>query len=156
LIAIDFEASGLGPGSFPIEVALAPVDGELPWSALIRPTEMWCQGEWDEIAEEVHGISLEQIVRQGLDVTEVIERLASASHDAVLVSDGAIMDTYWLSRLWDEVFPRPLMPEIVALSSVVSDTALLDGFDHLSRKHRALSDAVLLRDFLASSSKPCR
>ena len=43
LVFIDFEASGLGPGTWPIEVGLAWIEngGVRTWSSLIRPEADW-------------------------------------------------------------------------------------------------------------------
>src|SRR3546814_1795139 len=61
LASIDFEASGLGEGTYPIEVGLAVWHGpDTPirtWSTLIAPTPDWvARGVWKSEAESVHKI----------------------------------------------------------------------------------------------------
>ena len=55
---IDLEASGFGRGSYPIEVGFALENREI-YSFLIKPEADWTH--WSEEAEEIHGISREQL-----------------------------------------------------------------------------------------------
>ncbi|MCW3783012.1 3'-5' exonuclease [Defluviimonas salinarum] len=58
---IDFEASGLSAGSWPIEVGLSRFGdgtGITTWSSLVRPEPDWSLDDWSKAAEGVHGLSL--------------------------------------------------------------------------------------------------
>ena len=55
-IIIDFEASGFGKGSYPIEVGFSGRHGE-GWCSLIRPENDW--EHWDIDAAKVHHIPRE-------------------------------------------------------------------------------------------------
>jgi hypothetical protein len=61
ICTIDFEASSLEVGNFPIEVGLAiwraPEEPIYRWSALLQPTDQWRQnGHWSKASQAVHGI----------------------------------------------------------------------------------------------------
>lgn len=53
-IFLDIEASGLGSGSFPVEIAWVS-EGGAEESHLIRPAPGWTQ--WSRRAEALHGIT---------------------------------------------------------------------------------------------------
>jgi hypothetical protein len=108
IIVIDFEASSLPqPGSFPIEVAVGFVDASvLSWR--IKPTDAWlATGVWDPGAERRHGISKDDLIREGVDVTIVVERLADMINDRPLLSDCPDVDGFWWRVLF-EAAGRPV------------------------------------------------
>lgn len=101
---IDFEASSLLPGSFPIEVAWVDQHG-VGESHLIRPAADWMSedgAEWDAVSEDVHGISLETLLRDGEDAGVVARRLVQAIGAAPAYSDATGYDGAWLETLLDE------------------------------------------------------
>src|SRR5450631_2081424 len=66
ICTIDFEASSLEVGTFPIEVGLAmwraPDDPIYCWSALLKPTDEWRQnGHWSKASQAVHGIKQDDL-----------------------------------------------------------------------------------------------
>lgn len=96
---IDFEASCLPEdnSSYPIEVALAKVDGpSRTW--LIRPAPDWRYWDWCEDAEMLHGIGRERLRRDGLPVEQVLAEL-TAEADGYVVYADADLDAYWLETL---------------------------------------------------------
>ena len=74
---IDFEASGLGPFSWPIEVGWSFDDGVTD-SVLISPAPDWPMTAWDPKAERLHGITPRMLADLGLDPAETCERLDAA------------------------------------------------------------------------------
>ena len=75
---LDFEASSLMKGSFPIEIAWVDQDGRGE-SHLIRPTDEWMtlndgQPEWSAESERVHGIPLATLIAEGVDAAWVARR----------------------------------------------------------------------------------
>ncbi len=60
---LDFEASGLGPDSYPIEVAWGFFGIETTFSYLIRPAEHWT--DWDPVAEDLHELSRATLFEAG-------------------------------------------------------------------------------------------
>jgi hypothetical protein len=96
---IDFEASCLPEdnSSYPIEVALAKVGGSSrTW--LIRPSQKWQFWDWCETAEALHGISREQLWREGLPADQVLVELAAEAAGYDVYAD-ADLDAYWLETL---------------------------------------------------------
>lgn len=79
LMTIDFEASSLDEGTYPIEVGVcrwtspdATIEG---WSTLIAPIPAWCDhGSWSPSSQEVHGIKPEELAA-GMSPTEAIAAL---------------------------------------------------------------------------------
>jgi len=100
---IDFEASCLPEygQSFPIEVAIARCDGDSrTW--FIRPAPRWDGWDWDPAAEALHGISREQLDRDGLPPAQVLAEMGAFAGDCQVYAD-ADLDAYWLELLAHEV-----------------------------------------------------
>jgi hypothetical protein len=96
---IDLEASGFGRGSYPIEVGFA-LEDRVAHSFLIRPAATWLH--WSDEAEQIHGISRDLLVAEGLSVREVALRLNELLHGKTLYSDAWSFDSSWVGRLFDE------------------------------------------------------
>lgn len=93
---VDFEASSLGPDSYPIEIGWT--EGSKHHSYLIRPYAMWT--DWDDYAEnEIHRISREQLMDEGLPPDEVMELANQSIGAGVIWCDGGIYDLRWLAVL---------------------------------------------------------
>ena len=102
---LDFEASSLLPGSFPIEVAWVDQDGHGE-SCLIRPHAEWLEGDcpgWSPESEAFHGISLETLINDGVPIEQVAARAARLmfAPGAVAFTDGPGFDGQWLDTLFD-------------------------------------------------------
>jgi hypothetical protein len=96
---IDFEASCLPEygRSFPIEVALATIDGRSRnW--LILPTSEWNYWDWSPEAEALHGLSRDRLEREGLPAPRVLAELKAEAGDCAVYAD-ADHDAYWLETL---------------------------------------------------------
>ena len=65
---LDIEASGFGPGSYPIEVGFVTGDGKA-WCSLVRPEADW--RHWDDKAAAMHGITREHVEQHGRGVEEI-------------------------------------------------------------------------------------
>ncbi|HBK92361.1 MAG TPA: transcriptional regulator [Parvularcula sp.] len=147
---IDFEASGLGPQSWPIEVGWSLDDG-VTESFLISPAPDWPMTAWDGKAERLHGITPRMLADLGLDAAATCERLDAALAGRTVYSDAPDWDSFWMLRLYQaarrrcaiklEDFARampPLTPDQKA--------KLLQQADRLApRRHRAAEDALHLR-----------
>jgi hypothetical protein len=102
VLIIDFEASGLGPGSWPIEVGIAWVEGGevRSWSSLIRPEPVWDLNLWDMFAQDVHGIRLSDL--EGAPTAwSVAEELLARVAGRPVFSDAPEFDGRWAQRLLD-------------------------------------------------------
>ena len=96
---IDFAASCLPEDNFsyPIEVALAKVDGSSrTW--LIRPSPRWRFWDWCPQAEALHGISRAQLQSEGLPPEQVLAELAEEARGLTIYADSDL-DAYWLETL---------------------------------------------------------
>ncbi len=96
---LDFEASGLGPYSWPIEVGWS-IDAGQPKSVLIRPEPTWFMDSWDEAAERVHGIEVCDLEDHGLCASDVCEQLDAELAELTVYSDAPAFDGYWLAVLY--------------------------------------------------------
>jgi hypothetical protein len=98
-IFMDFEASSLNKDSYPIEVAWSDEQGRVE-SYFIKPEISW--NDWDGYAEhEIHGISREQLLEEGLSVEWVIGRMRGRLKDKIVYVDGGQFDVIWCERLFD-------------------------------------------------------
>ena len=95
---IDVEASGFGPGSYPIEVGLAMGNGAR-CCELIRPEPGW--NHWDLRAEALHGLSRTLLKARGRAVSEVADTLNQMLGRHTVYSDAWGADIAWLGRLFD-------------------------------------------------------
>lgn len=112
LLVLDFEASSLGPKSYPIEVGVAvatsPVDSIKIWSTLIRPGRDWLRdGDWDPASERIHGIPIEHLQ------TAPSAQMAAESLNLILNAvghaycDGGYYDAFWFERLFKTASIEP-------------------------------------------------
>lgn len=97
---LDFEASSLLPGGYPIEVAWVSAQGE-PEQYLIKPTARWLEwsGSWSPESEAVHGIPLATLLAEGTPVEIVATRLVEALAGQEVYSDDPGYDQMWLALL---------------------------------------------------------
>lgn len=142
MIVIDVEASGLGPESYPIEVAWAHrFDPTRFDSFLIKPSERWVY--WDAYAESaIHGISREQLQREGVSIAEAVDRLDVALTGEVVYSDYVPADRPWLVKLYREL-GRDLSFEFRSVQSLIPPDKVASysaRFDVTPTAHRALAD----------------
>ena len=161
LITLDFEASSLGSGSYPIKVGIAiwrsPVAPVEIWSALIGPTARWeLRGDWSARAEAIHDISLSELLGlAALAPKDVMLRLNETIGTATAWCDGGDFDQHWLSELtraagvqatWSLGDPAKL------LSAASKEVA--GAYDAFLRSnapvHRAAGDALRLLGALSA------
>lgn len=149
LAFIDFEASGLGPFSWPIEVGWALEDGVTD-AVLISPAPSWSMDAWDPRAERLHGITPRILSDLGLDPAEACERIEVALAGRMVYSDAPDWDGFWMLRLFQAAGRRceirlhdfaGAMPPL----SAQEKAKLLQQADRLApRRHRASEDALHL------------
>ena len=148
-VVIDVEASGLNvEQSYPIQIGWCRYPGILNRDHaeyLIHPVPQWRY--WCHEAEQIHGISRQELELEGFSVEEVCNALNEALEGQEVISDGYLYDRLWLSRLFQES-GRQQGFELKPLSAVIPDGAAYD-LSILSRPHNALADARLVADFIA-------
>lgn len=118
---IDIEASGIQERSFPIEIAWSSLDGRSAGSALIRPETEWELGTWDGPAEAVHGISLDQLMRNGEPADQVAARFLHTVAGGELFSDARLHDTAWLRMLTDALWPPESAPKVRDIRELIHE-----------------------------------
>jgi hypothetical protein len=104
LISLDFEASGLGERTYPIEVGIAVWDGPKhpirAWSSLIQPTLEWARdGDWQPESEPVHNIQRAELAEAptAAEVFDTLTRIVRIG--SIAFCDGGRHDSHWLQRL---------------------------------------------------------
>ena len=146
---IDVEASGFGRGSYPIEVGFARPDGSVA-SQLIKPEPDWTH--WNAEAEQVHGISRQELMAQGRSAREVAVWLNQELEGQTVFSDSWGFDSSWLALLFYhaqclqrfriDTLNKLLSEQQLALWGQIKQQVLEDL--QLVR-HRAADDAYMLQ-----------
>ena len=154
---MDLEASGLGRGSFPIEVGYVLSDGST-YCTLIKPLPEW--QHWDLQAQQLHGISRELLEEKGRHPEDVALYLNQQLEGQTIYSDAWGNDNSWLGLLFDsvglwpnfklETVRRLLSEEQVkywqqAKEQVIEELQL--------QRHRASSDALIIQQTFRLSSQ---
>ena len=113
ILFVDFEASSLLPGSFPIEVAWVDEAGQGE-AYLIRPHEEWLDEAagnpgWSAESAAIHGLSLETLMTEGVAAERVATRAAEVlcRSNVMVCSDNPGFDGGWLETLLDAGRLRP-------------------------------------------------
>lgn len=140
---IDFEASGLHPDSYPIEVGVY-ASPELKYEALIAPTKHWTY--WSNDAQDVHGIERSRLIREGISPLQVAKKLNELFAGKTLWADSNY-DSLWMDVLFEAagIEPRFSMGNLLSFSTD-------DNWSLFKRKlpavtaHRALQDAKDIQD----------
>jgi hypothetical protein len=144
---IDLEASGFGRGSYPIEVGFA-LDIH---SFLIKPEDDWTH--WSEEAQQIHGISREQLQAEGMCIEDIALKLNELLRGQTLYSDAWSYDSSWIGRLFDsagiiqrfriETINKLLKPEQVEFWHPTKEAVLQEiGL----KAHRAAIDVQVLQE----------
>jgi len=138
---VDFEASGIAPDSYPIEIAVVSADFE--YQALIRPVSYWTHWSWD--AQDMHGVSREALLADGLEPSVIAAQLNATFKGAKLCSDSP-QDGFWLDTLYEAAGVEPSFV-LLPLESFVGRAVASEILRTVPgrRAHRALPDAVALR-----------
>ena len=167
LAALDIEASAFDDvDSYPVKIAIALDDGAAR-SRLVRPTDAWLEhGIWSDASQEVHRLSLDDLLRNGQPVADVAQDLAEFVVGCVVVSDAHRADAKWTNRLYAAAHRRPPFQvecfwfHAHALSglgwpgesgvppNVAVEAAMARARALVPEEHRALPDALRLREAL--------
>lgn len=108
VLCLDFEASALGPGSYPIEVAVADCASGECRSWLIKPTPDWISsGMWSEASAAIHKIPFSDLSEHGQPAEQVATELTSCCIGKTALCDGGAHDWRWLVTLYATLGQRP-------------------------------------------------
>ncbi|RMR62249.1 exonuclease domain-containing protein [Pseudomonas cichorii] len=137
---IDFEASGIAPDSYPIEVAV--VSRNTSFNSLIKPARYWTHWSFD--AQDMHGLSQDQLREQGDTPNAVARRMNQLFSGRVLCSDSP-QDGFWLDVLYEAADLLPTF-QLEPLEVFVGREAASEIYRLLptTKHHRALHDATAL------------
>jgi hypothetical protein len=146
---IDFEASGFGRGSYPIEVGFVMPDGQ-SWCSLVRPEPDW--QHWEPGAAALHHIDRESLLRHGRTAAEIVLVLNERLRGMTVYSDGWANDYSWMSRLYDAADRSPSF-KLDNLRALLDENDVT-RWDEIKRRvisrlgvqrHRASADARVLQ-----------
>jgi len=151
---IDVEASGLHFDSYPIEIAVLKGGEVKSW--LIKPEPQWIY--WSSTAEGMHGISREQLEREGLPAITVAQELNAymSDYDGVVYSDAERWDSDWIDTLYftvkisrefhiGSIFDLLGAVAEVRFESCIKELVASGRFSH----HRAYSDVRMIAEAFA-------
>lgn len=146
---LDIEASGLGRGSYPIEIGIVS-ERQQTNCFLIRPDVAWLH--WDMQAEQLHGLSRAYLQQMGLAVSTVAESLNQQLYGKTVYSDGWAKDYVWLACLFEcaGMSPRFRLESVYALLSE-QQLAIWEATKQVViqnsglKPHRACADALILQ-----------
>lgn len=149
---MDFEASGLGQGSYPIEVAWSGSDARVH-SRLIDPSPVPTWSRWDSRAECLHGLSLKRLRQEGRHPVAVARQLNRHLAGQWVICDGGEFDRYWLFRLFQAARIRPAfrLQDLEMLFDDRMSTATTEEILRQARtlrpwRHRAALDVRYLQE----------
>ncbi|MFZ6774010.1 hypothetical protein ACO0LB_14970 [Undibacterium sp. SXout7W] len=148
-VVIDFEASGFGKGSYPIEVGFSCRHGD-GWCTLIRPEDDW--QHWDCDAAQIHNIRRETLIERGKTPQMVAESLNTYLGGQTVYTDGWTQDYVWMARLYDAAGLTPRF-RLADFREIISPPQ--EKIWHATRiqvqeelnitRHRASNDARILQ-----------
>lgn len=140
---LDFEASSLSDGSYPISVGLV-VDGKIKYW-VVKPKSDWV--DWSLTSQAIHGIPRSFLMEKGTDALIVYAELKAALFGCeVIYSDNPYWEARWLRCLGQfDCEIRDVRDLVPATSSAVWSTNLDHQFaSHDLTRHRADHDAYAL------------
>lgn len=148
-VILDIEASGLGRGSYPIEVGYVLAD-QRSHCMLIKPDPEW--RAWDAGAERLHGINRGQLQQFGVDPLRAAALLNEALRGMTVYSDAWGNDQSWLALLFDCADLVPAF-KLQTLRKLLTDaqieiwqpTKLAVAQELALGRHRASNDARILQ-----------
>jgi hypothetical protein len=152
-VFLDFEASSLSKGSYPIEIGWAGEDRSTE-AHLIRPAPGWT--DWDVSAEAIHKISRETLLDEGEAHDEVARRVLEALGPHEVYVTAPSWDGMWLSKLLRAAgLPRHAMRMQEADEAHVGAALEILGGDPADPLARAMAlDLLFEARRLASSGPP--
>ena len=146
---IDVEASGLGRGSYPIEIGFVLATGKAHCT-LVKPVLGW--DFWCPDAERLHGISRLLLDTKGQEIVWVANWLNKYLQGLTVYSDAWVNDMCWLGKLFEEVNLCQLFRVESILTLLAEDekerwnSARLEVISaSRMKRHRASADAKIIQ-----------
>jgi len=108
VVCLDFKASALGPGSYPIEAAVVCCETTVGAAWLIKPTEEWrTNGIWSQHASDLHKLAISDLMARGEPVEKVARELNNRCRGKAVICDGGKHDRRWLLTLFHAIRDEP-------------------------------------------------
>jgi len=98
-VFLDFEASSLASGSYPIEVAWGSSEDSIE-SHLISPAGIVTWTDWSMAAQQLHGLTREQLLSEGQQPIWVARRMNEQLKGQIVYTDNPDYDGFWLEQLF--------------------------------------------------------
>lgn len=140
---LDFEASSLSDGSYPVTAGLV-VNGEVSYW-IIKPQPDWI--DWSLASQAIHGIKRSYLMEHGVSALQVADEMQSLLRNSPIVySDNPYWETRWLRCLGnfhcDVRDLRELIPNSshAHFSTCMEQQFAIHGFT----RHRADHDAYAM------------
>jgi hypothetical protein len=140
---LDFEASSLSDGSYPITAGLV-INGEIKYW-IIKPQPGWI--DWSLASQSIHGIKRSYLMEHGLSALQVIEEMKSLlSNNPIVYSDNPYWESRWLRCLGMFDCEVRDIRELLASSLQANFSACLKHqfLMHQLTQHRADHDAYAM------------
>ncbi|MFK4135950.1 hypothetical protein ACI2KR_27250 [Pseudomonas luteola] len=139
---IDFEASGIAPDSYPVEVAVVSLRQQ--FTSLIKPVSYW--EHWSYDAQDMHQLSRAVLLSEGVSPHDVASQMNALFSGKTLCCDSPT-DTFWMDVLYeaagiDSTFKIKPIEVVVGAERASSMIRNLPA----RKAHRALPDALILLD----------
>ena len=96
---LDCEASSLSWNSYPIEIAWGSCETEIQ-RYLISPASVVAWQDWSYRSQRIHGISKNQLLRQGVSPEAVCDAIEAALIGRSTYTDNPDWDAMWLGKLF--------------------------------------------------------
>lgn len=159
-VFLDFEASSLASGSYPIEVAWSDADACIE-SHLISPAGITTWTDWSSSAQQLHGLTREQLLTSGKSPMWVARRMNEQLSGQMAYTDNPDYDGFWLEQLFkktnglkpafslghvDDLLMSLICPELsnAAYAKHLIETMKSMARQMVSGQHRAASDVQYL------------
>ena len=140
---LDFEASSLSDGSYPITAGLV-TNGQIKYW-IIKPQPDWI--DWSLASQSIHGIKRSYLMEHGLSASQVAKELAVLLHNNPIVySDNPYWESRWLNCLGEFGCEVRDIRELLATSEHANFSACLKHqfLVHRLTRHRADHDAYAM------------
>ncbi|SMF51266.1 hypothetical protein SAMN02745866_03240 [Alteromonadaceae bacterium Bs31] len=154
---LDFEASGFGSDSYPIEVGVVSEFGER-YCALIQPKSDW--NHWNMDAAQIHKIPRSSLVQLGKPVIQVCEELNTLLEGRRVYCDAWAHDNVWMIKLFHAAAMAPSF-YLSPIESIITEAQISIWDDTKKRvqrnlgvlRHRASSDALVIQQTFLESKR---
>lgn len=140
---LDFEASSLSDGSYPITAGLV-INGEVNYW-IIKPQSDWI--DWSLASQSIHGIKRSYLIKNGLSASQVAEEIKLLlRNNPIVYSDNPYWESRWLRCLGEFDCEIRDIRELIATSLHASFSACFEHqfVVHQLTQHRADHDAYAM------------